>query len=401
MLHERERLLDTAKLVSLHDGGISVLSTSRGEKILRTFFFLVILVHGVIHLFAFLNAHDIIHFKRLTQPISRRAGAIWLSCSLLFVTAAFLYLLSQDYWWMIGIPAILLSQTMIFLSWSDAKFGTIATVIVLVPFVMAIADALPGSFRNIYKEEAQAGISRLGPLPLISDKDIQPLPAPVQKYLRYAGVVGKPIVRNFRATFMGQFRRTVESGWMVFSAQQYDFFDNLTRVFFIKSSVFGIPFEGLHLYRGNSATMQIKVASLFEIVDAMGDTMTRSETVTLFNDMCIMAPATLIDTTIHWQLIDSLSAIGIFTSHGMTISAVLYFDEEGRLVNFSSDDRFLSADGITYQNYRWTTPLDNYKDFDGRNVATHAELIWHLPGDEFVYGKFDLMSVEYNCREFK
>jgi hypothetical protein len=188
---------------------------------------------------------------------------------------------------------------------------------------------------------------------------------------------------------------------MDFSSEQYNFFDDPTRLFLIESSLFGIPFNGLHLYAGRSATMQIKVASLFQVVDARGDTMTRSETVTLFNDMCIMAPATLIDTDITWEPIDSLVAKATFTNKGFAISALLYFNERGELVDFSSDDRFMSTDGITYKNYRWTTPMSNYREFDGRRIATQAELVWHTPQGKYVYGKFELAEIEYNCTESK
>jgi hypothetical protein len=183
---------------------------------------------------------------------------------------------------------------------------------------------------------------------------------------------------------------------MDFSSQQYNFFDDPTRVFFIESTMFGIPFDGLHLYAGRSATMQIKVASLFQIVDAKGDTMTQGETVTLFNDMCVMAPATLIEKSIRWESVDSLTAKGIFTNKGITVSALLSFNERGELVDFSSEGRFMSADGITYKNYRWTTPMKNYREFGGRRIATEAELIWHTPQGEFVYGKFELVDIEYN-----
>ena len=364
-------------------------------------FFFIICIHALIHLLGFVKAYDLAEVSQLTQNISKRAGVAWLVAALLFAAGAILYLLDREYWWMVGIPAILISQTMIFLAWSDAKFGTIATVIILVPLVMSIANALPGSFRNMYRMEAQRGLSRLSGMPLVSEDDIRHLPGPVQKYLRYAGVLNKPKVQNFRAKFTGQIRRTLKSGWMDFTSQQYNFMDKPTRVFLVESSMFGVPFDGLHCYVDSNAIMQIKVASLFRVVDAEGPTMTKGETVTLFNDMCVMAPAALIDTSIHWESIDSLTTKATYSNKGFTISATLYFDKEGALIDFSSDDRYLSADGITYKRYRWSTPMKNYKDFGGRRVATQAELIWDTPGGKFVYGKFDLLEIEYNCREYK
>jgi hypothetical protein len=66
------------------------------------------------------------------------------------------------------------------------------------------------------------------------------------------------------------------------------------------------------------------------------------------------------------------------------------------LTDFISNDRFLSADGKTYKNYPWSTPVRSYKDVGGRKVAGLAETVWHTPEGEFSYGKFTLVDMEYN-----
>jgi hypothetical protein len=367
---------------------------------MKLFFFLFIVIHSLIHLLVFFKAFRLAKIPQLIQTITKPAGVLWLLAAVLLSVTGLMFFFGNQSWWMVGAPAVMLSQTLIFIYWSDAKFGTVANLIILLPLVVAIADALPKSYRNIYRTEVKKGIERLSPTPMVTEEDVRHLPPPIQRYLRYTGAIGNPRIQNFRARFTGQIRRTTESGWMDFSSQQYNFFDDPTRVFFIESTMFGLPFDGLHLYAGRSATMQIKVASLFQIVDAKGDTMTQGETVTLFNDMCVMAPASLIEKSIHWESVDSLTAKGIFTNKGITVSALLSFNERGELVDFSSDDRFMSADGITYQNYRWTTPMKNYKEFAGRRLATQAELIWHTPEGEFVYGRFELADIEYNCTKF-
>jgi hypothetical protein len=147
--------------------------------------------------------------------------------------------------------------------------------------------------------------------------------------------------------------------------------------------------------------MQIKVASMFQVVDARGPEMDKGETVTMFNDLCIMAPATLIDKAIQWETLDSLTVKAFFTNQGNTISATLFFDVKGALVNFISLDRYLSDDGRSYLNYPWSTPLKEYKEFGGRRIPTYGEAIWHTPEGEFSYARFELGMVEYNCSEFK
>jgi hypothetical protein len=147
--------------------------------------------------------------------------------------------------------------------------------------------------------------------------------------------------------------------------------------------------------------MQIKLASLFQVVDAKGEKMNQGETVTMFNDMCLFAPATLIDDNIEWEEIDSLTVKAKFTNAGNTINATLFFNEKGELVNFSSNDRYESADGKTYNNYEWTTPVKDYQEINGRRLPSYGEAVWHKPEGEYVYAKLSIADVEYNCSEFK
>ena len=39
---------------------------------------------------------------------------------------------------------------------------------------------------------------------------------------------------------------------------------------------------------------------------------------------------------------------------------------------------------------RWTTPLGNYRPFDGWCVASEGNAIWHLPEGPFTYGHLRL-----------
>jgi hypothetical protein len=124
--------------------------------------------------------------------------------------------------------------------------------------------------------------------------------------------------------------------------------------------------------------------------------MNQSETVTLFNDMCVLAPATLIDRAIVWREIDARTAQGTFTNAGNTVSARLHFNDAGELTNFVSEDRYLSSDGKTYTKLRWSTPLGNYRDFAGARLASRGGASWRLPSGEFVYARMDIEDVEYN-----
>jgi len=252
------------------------------------------------------------------------------------------------------------------------------------------------SFRSIFAREAARRLVRVPASSPVTAADLAHLPPALQKYLDRCRVVGRARVENFHARFRGEMRRSPDAAWMPIEAEQYSFVPEPARLFLMHATLLGIPFDALHLYLGPEASMQVKVASLFRVVDARGPEMNQGETVTMFNDMCLMAPATLIDPSIGWQELDERIVKGTFTNAGNTISATLSFDEAGDLVNFVSDDRYLSADGKKYEKFRWSTPIDEYRVFDDRRVVSRATARWQLPDGELVYGRFEVVGIDYN-----
>ncbi len=371
------------------------------DRTLKVVFLIFILIHGLIHLLGFVKAFQVADVSQLTQSVSKPAGILWLLTAVLFLVSFCFLLLNNHSWWIVAVAAVLLSQILIIQSWTDAKFGSIANVIILIPVIVSFMNALPSSFQNRYKIEVQKRLSPISDISIVGEEDIQHLPNIMQKYLHYVGAVGKPKVQNFRAVFRGSMKRSIEGNWLDITAQQYNFFGDRARLFYIESTLFGIPFDGLHAYVGDSAIMQIKVASVFQVADAKGEKMTHGETVTMFNDMCLMAPATLIDKTIQWETVDSLKVKARFTNKGNSITALLTFNDKYQLTDFISHDRYYSTDGKIYTSYPWSTPIREYRDFGGRQVPAYAEAIWHTPQGEYVYAKFDLVDIEYNCKELK
>jgi hypothetical protein len=363
----------------------------------RLLLVLLIALHGLIHLTGFAKAFDFAALGQPTQRISRPAGLAWLLCALLFAAAGALLIVRHPSWWWAAVPALLLSQTLIVASWGTAKFGTIANLAILLPVLAGAAAAQPSSYERRFAAAARERIFGDAETPLVTEADLEPLPPPVQQYLRVTGAVGKPRIRNSRAAFTGEFRNGLKGSWMAFSSEQYNFYDPPARLFLMKASLYGLPLEGLHLFRDDGATMQIKVASLLTVVDARGPKMDQSETVTLFNDLCLLAPAALIDRErIQWEAVGPREVRARFTNRGITIGATLVFNETGELSDFISNDRFLSSDGKTYLSYPWSTPVHRYREIGGRRVIAAADAVWHTPEGAIAYGRFTLAQIEYN-----
>ena len=125
---------------------------------------------------------------------------------------------------MVAIIAVVLSQILIIGSWRDAKFGSIANLIVLLVAIAAWAiQHFESQFRNDVRSHLQ--ITKATPGDLLTEADIQSLPQPVQKYLKYSGVINRPRVKNIRIVFDGEMRSKGKD-WFPFQSVQYNFFDD-------------------------------------------------------------------------------------------------------------------------------------------------------------------------------
>ena len=362
--------------------------------LLKYIFAFVMLIHGLIHFMGFAKAYHYGNITQLTKDISKPAGSLWFFMAMLFVVVTILFLLKKESWPYLAIIAAVISQILILTVWQDAKFGTIANVIVILVAVAAIGSQ---RFEASFVKDVKLNLQNTNThrTDLLTEADIQSLPLPVQKYLRYCNVLNKPKVKNIKVVFNGKMREKGKD-WFTFQSVQYNFFDEPTRLFFMKAKMFGMLVPGYHCYQKATATMQIKLFGLFNVVNIKGLVMNKAETVTLFNDMCLMAPAALIDKRIEWTAIDNLSVKATFTNGINKITATLYFNELGQLINFISDDR----SAIDMKQYRFSTPVKNYAQINGVNIWNYGEAVWHYPDGEFVYGKFTLKSIAYNVNEF-
>jgi hypothetical protein len=355
---------------------------------------ILVLFHGMILSMGFVKAFGYADIKTITGQISRPMGITWLLAALLFTISAVRLFANKPAWWVIAVPATILSQAAITQSWHDAKFGTIVNFVILVATVASWGN---GRFEASFRKDVRENLARQDASnpAIIQESGLSPLPPPVRKYLQYSGVVGTPKLINMRVEFEGEMRDKGKA-YFPFHSVQYNFFGEPTRLFFMKARMKGMTVPGYHRYIGQRASMDIRLFGLFPVVQESGPVMDTTETVTFFNDMCLLAPASLLDPRIEWEEKDSLSAKAVFTNGAITISAVLYFNEQGQLVDFISEDRTAIQQKMKIP---FSTPIHAYRAINGRQVMAEGDAIWHYPDGAFTYGKFRLVSIRFNVQD--
>jgi hypothetical protein len=368
----------------------------------RIALFVVLVGHGLIHLMGFAKAFGFAELPQLVQPISRPMGVVWLVAALLMIAAAFL---PWRAFWLVAAVALVASQIAITSSWSDAKLGTILNAIVLLAAAYGFAAWGPFSLPVAYAGDAERAIaSSLASPPTapLTEADLLRLPPPVQRYVRAAGAVGKPMPRNVRARWRGRIRGTASDPWMELVAEQVNTFGpSPSRVFLIDATMKHLPVATYHRFIDDAATFKVRLLGVATVVDAEGPELTRAETVTLLNDLCMLAPGALVDPSIRWEPIDATSARVIYTRGTETVSAELRFDASGFLTNFISEDRSRSSsDGTAFTRMRWSTPLREPRPFGSARLASRGEARWHEPGGaEYAYVELELLEVGYDVAE--
>ncbi|MEO9221543.1 MAG: DUF6544 family protein [Mycobacteriaceae bacterium] len=369
---------------------------------LRWLIVAVLTGHGLIHLLGAAKGFGLADVSQLTKPIGVSGGALWLLAAVLVLAAAvFLAVGAPTWWWAIALAAAAVSQIAIATSWNDARVGTIVNLILVLAAGYGFAAEGATSFHAQYREHAAQAHTDVDHFPAVLDEsDLVDLPIPLAAYIRRSGAVGHPRLVSFHADFHGRIRSGPDAAWMPFTGQQFNTYGpRPQRIFLMDAVKSGLPVTVLHVFADTTATMRVKLLSLFTLVDASGPEMDRGETVTVFNDLVVMAPGAIVDARATWTAIDPLHVRGEFTDGEQTISAVLTFDAEHDLVDFVSDDRTAaSPDGRTFTPRRWSTPLAGHRDADGRRILTSGEGVWHAGGPEgsFAYLEFSLDAISYN-----
>ncbi len=352
---------------------------------------ILMLLHGLIHLAGAFKAFGWAELPQLKKKIPFYVGVIWMLVAVLFVITAVLYQLQQPFWFLSGLVACLLSQILIIQSWSDAKAGTIPNIVIIL-FLVAQYGFV--QFNNQYKNDVRSCMtaSTINNAEIVTEADVALLPAIVRKYLQYSGVMHEPKVHSMKVVFEGQMREKGKD-WFPFRSEQYNFFDKPARLFYMEAQMYGMTVPGYHHYEKAKATMDIRLFGWYPLIFNAGPVMDTTETVTYFNDMCLLAPATLIDRRITWKEIDEFSTEATFTNEGIQVSATLFFNKEGQLVNFISEDRTSMSD---QKKIPFSTPVHQYTIINGRNTMAKGDAVWMYPDEKFVYGQFNTKNVIFN-----
>lgn len=219
----------------------------------------------------------------------------------------------------------------------------------------------------------------------IGEEDLMELPDPVRRYFRYSQVVGKPRPRSFTVVMEGRIRNGPDSPWMDISMEQYNRLDAPARVAYIRA-----PKQftsGVDSFVNGDGRMRIKILNALTVVDNRSPEMALSSLVTFLNDL-VLCPTGYFSLPVRWREVNANQAELSLEYRGMRATALVSFDNEGRIVDWQSKDRYADVKGKNVRD-RWSTPFKGQQNLAGLRIPAGGVGIHDYDGKPFVYVELD------------
>ena len=154
---------------------------------------------------------------------------------------------------------------------------------------------------------------------------------------------------------------------------------------------------GRDSYLSGRGQMYGRLLCLVTVAHGSGYEYDASELVTFLNDAVIFAPSVLLRLPVSWSVAGDRSFDVTLDDSGHRVTARVFLDERDAVRNFSTDDRYVeTSEGLVRA--RWSTPVEGWREVDGRQLPSSGSAIWHLPDGPLTYAEFTFGSgdVSYN-----
>ena len=259
------------------------------------------------------------------------------------------------------------------------------------------------SLNNIYLSEVKTDIGKYSDFikEVITEKDIEGLPEPVQRCFRNCSYIGKIKMINAKIELKNVlFKRAPNDKWMRLKCHQYNSVSDPTRIVYLKNKILGMfPFEACDRCINGKGNMLIRLLKLFTIADAKGIEMNKSALVTVLSEMFIV-PTYALQNYIKWEAIDSNSAKATLTYNDINVSGIFTFNDKGEMISFYTEDRYSAEKDGTYKQIPWSAIINSYYEKDGMKFPCNLKAIWHYESGDFEYFKGEISNIEYNIMKW-
>ncbi len=269
----------------------------------------------------------------------------------------------------------------------------VAGILVAAVIVVAISGWLYQ--RRVQREMAQmaAVAAAVEDRPAV---DLAALPAPVQRYFAYSGVLTHAPVRLAYVRHGGTFRAGEAQGWLPITGEEV--FSVNPPGFIWKGTIQMVPgmtVTARDYYIESHGNMLIRMLGTVTIDDATGPAIDKGAMLRYWAEAAWFPTALLPGPQVQWEAIDDNSARLIVSDADRREEMTVVFDAEGRIVTITSAGRQFKS-GNVVREAPWGGTYGDYREVDGLRIPFAAEVVWHFPEGDLPYARFSLNEVLYD-----
>ncbi|WP_417371570.1 DUF6920 family protein [Gelidibacter japonicus] len=367
------------------------------QRTMRIALIIGIGIHGLIHLLGFFKAFGLSEISPISQPISKTHGLIWLLTSLLFVSTSILILIRDEYWWLSGFLALIISQILIIIYWFDAKFGTLANVIISVAIIIGYSRV---NFRNTINSERKTLFENLNRQPpkIIDEEVLIGLPIIIQKWLANSGILGKQTISNvYLAQELKLKMKPEQSDWYSGRAEQYFTIEPPAFNWSVQMEISpALNVAGRDRFEDGKGEMIIKLLSLIPVAKAKNDQKVNQATLQRYMAEIVWFPSAALSQYITWEPIDDFSARATMEYKGTKGSGDFHFDSDGNFKKFVAM-RYKDANAI--KPVEWSVIATKTEEQNGIKIPVECEASWELENGKWTWLTLKITDLRYNLKD--
>jgi len=362
---------------------------------MRIIFFIIVILHGLLHVLGFLKSFGTFGIGEfMVLPISETAGTLWLLSAVLIVFYGFSFLDKRKYSFIIGFTAVLVSQVLITCFWTDASFGTIPNVLILIGLICSFACF---NFNRKTDNETNQLISdvSLKDIKTIGVKDIRSLPKPIKRWIQSIGILGKEEIKIACIKQKAKMKmKPDQTKWYQADAIQYIITERPSFIWKVGLKIMPLlRIVGRDKYINGKGEMLIKLNSLFNVVNEKGDKIDEG-TLQRYLGELVWTPSLAINPLIEWEEIDDFSAKAKLNYQGVKGEGTFFFNQRGDFVKFSTM-RYMENKPDS-KRFPWIISVDEYTLFDGIKIPSKMKATWKLDKVDWTWLELKILDVKYN-----
>ena len=286
-------------------------------------------------------------------------------------------------------------------SWHYPKILRVLIIVIALVSALLVGAWLYGAYRwNSETRELRARLDAAC-VPVrpqtVDFRELEGLPAPVQRYFRTVLEEGQPMVAGVYVQYTGTFNMgETKDKWKPFTSDQEvvaqrPSFDWDGRV----SMMPGLPVRVHDAYVAGEGTLHASVLGLSTVVDMRGTRdVTEGELMRFFAEAAWYPTALLPSQGVRWEAVDTRSAYATLEEGDITIRMLFTFNKEGLIDAVRAEARGRAV-GDEVIPTPWYGRFWNYEERDGMRVPLDGEVAWVLPEGEKPYWRGHITSIRY------